>query len=330
MTTTGRTIRLFLVDGTATGLMTAEIMNWTGHVLVVPRTMLADAQRREEALRTGVYILTGPDPEHDGRTAAYIGESDSVLKRLGQHAKDDTKDWWSRAIIITSKDQNLTKAHGRYLEARLIEIAQAAKRMRLINGNAASKVSLPESDIADCEYFLSQIQQVLPVLGLELLKRTPQHTFAAASPAPTMVDAEPVSSPTLPSVRFDIVLPKRNIRAEALLEQGEIIVLAGSEASAEWVGEKSHTYAQLHAELVHNGVLSNEVINGKRHFTEDRAFSSPSAAAAICFGRQQNGRQALKVAGTNQTYAAWETEQMIAAPKPSWLAVSDIESEGVR
>lgn len=33
----GRSIRLFLVDGSPSGLLTAEIMNWTGHVLTGPR-----------------------------------------------------------------------------------------------------------------------------------------------------------------------------------------------------------------------------------------------------------------------------------------------------
>lgn len=37
----GRSIRLFLVDGVATGLITAEIMNWTGHVIIGLRGKLA-------------------------------------------------------------------------------------------------------------------------------------------------------------------------------------------------------------------------------------------------------------------------------------------------
>lgn len=36
----GRSIRLFLVDGTPNGLLTAEIMNWTGHVLTSPCSKL--------------------------------------------------------------------------------------------------------------------------------------------------------------------------------------------------------------------------------------------------------------------------------------------------
>ncbi len=37
----GRSLLLFLVDGTPNGLLTAEIMNWTGHVLTGTRSKLA-------------------------------------------------------------------------------------------------------------------------------------------------------------------------------------------------------------------------------------------------------------------------------------------------
>lgn len=36
----GKTIRLYLVDGTSTGILKSEIINWTGSVLVAPRTEL--------------------------------------------------------------------------------------------------------------------------------------------------------------------------------------------------------------------------------------------------------------------------------------------------
>ena len=44
----GRSLRLFLVDGTPNGLLTAEIMNWTGHVLTGPRSKLAELMQRSE------------------------------------------------------------------------------------------------------------------------------------------------------------------------------------------------------------------------------------------------------------------------------------------
>lgn len=104
----GRTIRLYLVDGTPTGTLTAEIINWTGHVLVSARSKLADISKRDELKRTGLYCLVGKDPEHPLQEMVYIGEGDSVLSRLAYHERDESKDFWTRTIIVTSKDQNLT------------------------------------------------------------------------------------------------------------------------------------------------------------------------------------------------------------------------------
>ena len=38
----GRSLRLFLVDGTPNGLLTAKIMDWPRHVLTSPRSKLAE------------------------------------------------------------------------------------------------------------------------------------------------------------------------------------------------------------------------------------------------------------------------------------------------
>lgn len=113
---TGRSVRLFLVDGKSTGLITAEIMNWTGHVLTGPRTELPKLLVRPEVERTGVYLLHGRDPEKLDDLVLSIGESDRVAIRLKDHSKNESKAFWERSWVITSKDQNLTKAHVRYLE----------------------------------------------------------------------------------------------------------------------------------------------------------------------------------------------------------------------
>jgi len=59
---TGNTIRIFLADGEPTGILLAEISNWTGKVLVAPRSQLDQLSKREEVRRTGVELLLGPDP----------------------------------------------------------------------------------------------------------------------------------------------------------------------------------------------------------------------------------------------------------------------------
>lgn len=117
--TRGRSIRMFLVDGTPTGLIVAEIVNWTGKAIVVPRVSLAAFLKRKEAQNAGVYILSGQDPDDPFRSRVYVGESETVGTRLRQHDSDDQKDFFDRAIVFVSKDENLTKAHARHLEEQL-------------------------------------------------------------------------------------------------------------------------------------------------------------------------------------------------------------------
>ena len=195
--TQGRSIRLFLVDGTPNGLLTAEIMNWTGHVLTGPRTKLPELVQRPECGRTGIYFLVGPDIEGSPRPQVYIGESDDVGTRLKQHNRPEDvsgngggKDFWEKVCLITSKDQNLTKAHVKYLESLLIKSAGELGRCKLVNGTAHEYINLPESDRADMAFFMEQIRTVLPVLGLDFLRGRPM-----PSHPPLILQPSPAASP---------------------------------------------------------------------------------------------------------------------------------------
>jgi hypothetical protein len=296
----GRTIRLFLVDGSATGLLTAEIMNWTGHTLVVPRTRLAEALKRDEASKTGIYFLVGDDPGQHTKTKVYIGEADSVADRIKTHAVDESKDFWTRACIVTSKDTNLTKAHVRYLEARLVELTKAADRANLANGNEPSQKSLPEADIADMEFFLSQIQLILPAVGFDFLRALPR------------IPQQPVGSPVTggpTAVELVLNYPKYGITANAIDLDGEVTVLFGSQALAD-VEFEHNDYKPLRDQLVADGRLSPQAGKNYMTFTENVAFSSPSAAAAVVQNRNSNGRIAWKVKATGQTLKDWEDSQL--------------------
>lgn len=167
------TIKLFLPTGDSQGLRTAEISNWSGIAIATPRTELKAFISRPELERSGIYFLLGSDPESD-ETEVYIGEAETLKSRIKQHAE---KDFWIQVIVFTSKDENLTKAHCRYLESRVIQLAIAANRCKL--GNAQlGKAKLPESDAADMEVFLERVQQLLPVLGTNLLVSTAPVVFA--------------------------------------------------------------------------------------------------------------------------------------------------------
>lgn len=292
----GRGIRLFLVDGSPNGLLTAEIMNWTGHALTGPRTKLTELVQRPECGRTGVYFLVGPDPDNAIRPLVYIGESDDVAKRLKQHNRPEGqggKDFWERVCLITSKDQNLTKAHVKYLESQLISIAKQSGRCGLVNNTAHEYTVLPESDLADMAFFIEQVRIILPVLGFDFL-RDPAASHAVLSE----------ESDTL----FQMELPTYGIRAQAREIGGSFVVLQGSEARPKWTA-KANGYGNLYDQLVKDGVLTDEV-NGKRQFAQDYEFNSPSAAAAIVSGRNANGRIKWMVEGSQLTYGDWQSEQV--------------------
>ncbi|MEI7608981.1 MAG: GIY-YIG nuclease family protein [Rhodospirillaceae bacterium] len=300
----GRSLRLFLADGTPGGIITAEIMNWIGHVMVAPRSRLPDLIRRSESGRTGIYFLTGSDPDGTFKPLVYLGETDNVGKRLAQHNKDENKDFWDRVCVVTSKDQNLTKAHVRYLESRLIAIATEAGRAKLVNGTAPDYGLLPESDLADMEFFIEQVRIVLPVLGMEFLRdapKLPTIPLVVTSAGVVVVSEAPV---------FELLKPRLpDLRAEAQEMEGDFVVLAGSLARADSPHSTNH-YRRLRDALKSDGTLQPEA--GHLRFTRNTAFRSPSAAAAVILDRNDNGRTSWCLKGTDKTYADWQEDQVAA------------------
>lgn len=303
----GKSIKLFMVDGSPQGILTLEVMNWTGHILAGPRTKIAELVQRPEMRKTGIYFLTGPDPDGSSRTMVYVGESDNVGTRLKQHNKDEVKDFWERAFIITSKDQNLTKAHARYLEGRFISIAQDVGSAKLFNGTAPKNENLPEADIADMEYFIAQVRLILPVLGLNFLREKAKLTSQNQQGNVVSIEGDNAASPI-----FEIISKKHKIYAQAKEIDGEFIVLSGSNAQATWIGQNGQdtSYGRLHKFLYEESKLIEDAKNSIGVFQEDVTFNSPSAAAAVIYGRASNGRTSWKVKGTSKTYEDWQNEQL--------------------
>lgn len=301
----GKSVKLFLVDGTPNGILTAEIINWTGHVLSAPRTKLAELIKREECSRTGIYFLVGYDPEYPMYPKVYIGESDDVANRLKQHNRTEDsggKDFWEKVCLVTGKDQNITKAHIKYLESRLMSIAQSNGQCQLENGTAHTYARLPESDIADMEYFIEQIQVVLPVLGYEFLKdiKRPQHQ---------MQKQIKYEKQDIEKTNFYLFTQDKSIKAYAQVIDGEFFVLEGSEVRRH-VSQPNHNYMKnLRPRLFEDGVFDSE----KFIFTKDFLFNSPSAAAAVIMGRATNGRTRWRQSDTDITYEQWQQNQVDGA-----------------
>lgn len=286
----GRTLKLYLVDGTPSGVITAELGVSTVKAAVTSRTALPDLIRREEANRTGIYLLVGPDPALPGRQLVYVGEGDQVKTRLAAHDADDSKDFFTRAVLIVSKDENLTKAHGRYLESRLIAAVRSAGRAKLVNGTEPAFKGLPEAEIADMERVIDEIEILLPVLGFDLLQ-------------PTIVDPLTATSVVADKVKFRATLKKAN--AQAIERGGEFVVLAGSTASRSESPSIPQSTHEARKALLEAGVLVPDTDPDLYRFAQDASFGSPSGASGAVAGRADNGRTTWIVESNGKNYATW-------------------------
>jgi len=303
----GKSIRLFLADGSPHGLISAEIGNWSGRLLVVAQADLAKLARRDEARRPGVYLLAGIDPDKPTRERVYVGESENIFSRLVEHNRLDEKDFWTRTALILSKDENLTKSHIRYLESRIIREVKAVGRFLLDNRNQPDTPPLPESDMADMEGFLSQVRILLPVLGFNLMQRLPQ-----AEPSDDVTPTDEVAP------LFEV--SPSGLHATMQIVGDEFVVQKGSTARKEGTASWD-TYRSLRDQLVEDGILVDS--ENRKHFVfaQDYAFASPSAAATAIYAGNQNGRLVWKHKKTGQTYKDWQETRLRAA------GVNDSEGE---
>jgi hypothetical protein len=264
------TITLFLPLGDAKSLRTAEISNWSGKAVSAPRTELEELLAREELDKAGVYILIGSDPK-TGTPHAYICEAEVIRDRLKQHK---TKEFWVSAIVFTSKDENLTKAHVRYLESLILTEASVIGRFSL-DQNQSGGSKLPESDRADMEVFFGRIRQLLPVLGSDIL--TPI--------------AQPPAKPQPGGVLF---CRMKGAEARGQRTAGGFVVFQGSTAVLKErpAAESYPTVLAQRKQFIADGTLIEK--GGLFVFTKDAEFSSPSAAAAVIHGGSANGLIAWK------------------------------------
>lgn len=263
------TITQYLIQGTPEGLIAAYVSNWTGQCLKFSRNLLLAAKDREEFKRPGIYFLIGQQPSEVDTWSVYVGESEGLDVRIGEHDRDFKKDFWEHAVIFSSKDENLTKGHVRYLEYRLQEDLRLSKRIKLININT-TKPKLPEASVAEMETYLDFLKLVMPALGFPFFNK---------------------SSPGELGVRNQtLYLQMSGLKAEGYLTPQGIVVKSGSDFALKSAPALSGNYNLLRQTLIKQSFVDS--VKGK--FVADYEFSSPSAAGAVVLGYNVNGRDAWK------------------------------------
>jgi len=260
----GKTIKIFLIDGDPNGRMSCELSNWSGKAYKIPRIKIKDCSDRVDLTSTGVYLLFGK--YEDGKDQVYIGEAESILKRLNQQLT--SKDFWNETIVFISKDENLNKAHIKYLENRLHEIAKAANRYRVDNSIIPTQSSISEPDRAEMEEFIEYIKMLVNTLGHKVFDEKREFK---------------------PKQKHETFLIKAARVADGQGEQTSdgFVVFKGSKAAGSTVISMTSNFVILRQKLIDEGVLINK--GEYLEFPEDYIFSSPSTAASIVLGRNANG-----------------------------------------
>ena len=266
----GKKLTIFMIDGTPEGPMTVEIGNWSGLAFFSPRGSLKEVLQRSEFDNVGIYILRGQSPSRDYEDTIYIGETELLRKRLNQQlGKRD----FESVVCVISKDSMLTKAHVKYLESRLIQIARDLAISDVENDQMPPCPKMSEGEIADMETFIEQIKIVLPTVG-----------FRSFMPS-TRMTGERVATSQRGQVTYDI---KSNAYNAKMIESVDgFIVLQGSEFNPEASLSISDGWKRIRKRLVEDGTVVEK--SGKWVFAVDTTFNSPSAASSVVLGRQAPG-----------------------------------------
>lgn len=262
-----KTIKIFLVDGEPNGLKTAELSNWVGQAVVIPRKKLKDTKDRPDCNKPAVYFLVGKESEEALLPTAYIGEAENLWNRLTTH--DNSKDFWQMAIAFVSKDNNLKKAHVKYLESRCIEIATRAERFNLENGTKSAQPSLSESDIAEMEEFLENLKLLLTAVGYPILQEVASREQIKTS--------DPL-----------FTCGGKKAKASGRMTNEGFVVYKDSTATTQFSSAVAERNQKNIEKLVSNGYLEKKD-DDLYLFIKDYVFNSPSAASDIILGNSTSG-----------------------------------------
>lgn len=278
MASFGRSLRIYLSDGSPSGVRLAEIVNWTGQAIACPRTRFSELADWPEVSRPGVYLLIEGGLGTD-RGGVYVGESENVRDRLANHLVE--KESWTEAVAFTSKDTNLTKAHVRYLEARLIDLAKLAGRYEVENTNAGFSASLPRADVDAMEEYLANLRMVLGSLGHRLLEPLTVPPVGASALGGT---SSPGAGGILGTqLRFEFL----SLSAVGFATDEGFVVLKGSQVAKDaQPSTPKHVVALRQAALTEGALVEQ---GDHLVLPEDMAFTSSSTAAAFVAGSSRSG-----------------------------------------
>lgn len=274
----GKSLNLYLMDGSINGRVKCTLANWTGLAFKIPRTALDLCKDRKELKQTGVYFLFGKDEESD-KPAVYVGQAsvrkngEGILNRLQEHNSNPEKDYWTEVIAITTSNDSLGPTEISYLEHRFYQLAMEANRYDVKNGVDPTVGNPSEEKQSELEDFIDCAKIVVGVLGhkvfVPLVAKTTENSVGTEEPI--------------------LVCEKNGIKATAVrtsdgfvVKKGSILSLNPTKSCPEFALKKREQYKNS---IDANGVLQEDVL-----------FNTPSGASSFVCAASTSGYVEWKTA----------------------------------
>ncbi len=274
MSVRGKSINLFLMDGTAVGRIKCTLANWTGVAYKIPRTEIDKCKEREDLKQSGVYFLFGISDD-TGENIVYIGQAgarkngEGILYRLQEHKRDESKGYWTEAVVFTTSNNSFGPTEISYLENRFFNLAKDAKRYNVKNNVDPTSGHVTEEKESELEEFIEYAEIVMGTFG--------HRVFDSLEEKPIYKVEEDVEINDEPL----LVLKTTKAEAKGRRTNEGFVVYKGASVSVNPTKSCPETILNLrskYTERVKDGVL-----------IEDTLFTSPSAAAGFVTYASANG-----------------------------------------
>lgn len=302
MKTRGKSIQLFLMDGEASGRIKCTLANWTGVAFKIPRTELDKCKDRDDLKQSGVYFLFGTSDE-TGKGVVYIGQAgarkngEGILNRLQEHKRNPEKDYWTEAIVFTTSNNSLGATEISYLENRFCNMALAANRYEVRNGNDPTPGNITEEKESEMEEFIDYAKVIMGTLGHKLFE-------PLGKPVVNVSESNNNNDAVQGAVALHLA---RNIKKIGRIEADGVqttegfVVLQGSHIAS--VDDNTIPAVikerRKKANIDENGILQ-----------EDMLFTSPSYAAMFVIGKSANGLTSWKTSDGKTLKSLEETTEV--------------------
>lgn len=282
MATRGKSINLFLMDGEASGRIKCTLANWTGLAYKIPRIELEKCKNRDDLKQSGVYFLFGISDE-TGENVVYIGQAgarkngEGLLNRIQEHKRNPEKDYWTEAIVFTTSNNSFGPTEISYLENRFCNLALAANRYIVKNGNDPTPGHITEEKESEMEEFVDYAKVIMGTLGHKVFE-----------PKTKVEEKEDNNEQTNDEPLLHLKRTIKNLgTVEALGKQTTegFVVFKGSHISS---ADDDTAPAVIRERRLKVNVDENFILQ------DDVLLTSPSYAAMFVIGKSANGLTSWK------------------------------------